>query len=159
MSPLLGRGGKKKKATDGDKMTAKRTLKDLCPDEELYRVATRSLYLDPEKQLPEVPLDDLLSDAEAALGRGEGWRAFWKFRTVFDKAVFEVAHHKEERKRYSGIAQEAISRAIAAAERLRAEEPLLPNLDQFAKDLTTIGTRLEEFIDVAATYYAEGPHR
>jgi len=130
----------------------------MCADEEMYYAASRSLYLEPDKQLPDLPIENLISDAEGTLKEGENKKAFWKFRLVFDKAVFEATRHKDERGRYSNMAEESISKALAAAERLRAEGQIR-GLEDLIKAMEILSRRLDEYIDVASHYYLEGPHR
>lgn len=129
----------------------------MCADEEMYRAASRSLYLEPEKQLPDLPIENLISDAEETLERGENKKAFWKFRAAFDKAIFEATRHNGERGRYSNVAKESIMKALAAAERLRAEGQIT-GLDDMTKAMEILSMRLGEFIDVAS-HYLEGTHR
>lgn len=130
----------------------------MCADEEMYYAASRSLYLEPDKQLPDTPIENLISDAEEMLKKGENKKAFWKFRLVFDKAVFEATRHKDEMGRYSNVAEESISKALAAVERLKAEGQIT-GLEDLTKAMGILSRRLGEFIDVASHYYQEGPHR
>jgi len=159
LSSLFRRKRREEKDTDeAQHIAERRHLKEMCPDEELFYAASRSLYLEPDKQLPDTPLESMISDAEEALKKGENKKAFWKFRSAFDKAVFEVTRHKDERDRYFHVAEESISKALAAAERLRAEGQI-GGLEDLIKAMMILRGKLDEFINVASSYYSEGPHR
>lgn len=159
MSSLFRRKRQEEKGEDeAQHVVERRHLKDMCADEEMYYAASRSLYLEPDRQLPDTPIESLISDAEEAHEKGEDKRSFWKFRLAFDKAVFEATRHKDERERYSNVAKESISEALAAAERLRAKGQIT-GLEDLAKAMEILRRRLGEFIDVASHYYSEGPHR
>jgi len=147
-----------KGADEVQHVAERRHLKEMCADEEMYYAASRSLYLEPDKQLPDTPIENLISDAEEMLKKGENKKAFWKFRLVFDKAVFEATRHKDEMGRYSNVAEESISKALAAVERLKAEGQIT-GLEDLTKAMGILSRRLGEFIDVASHYYQEGPHR
>jgi len=149
--PALGRLSQEKSTVQLSK-SLKHSLRELCPDEELYSAALGSLYVDPEAQLPAISIQDLVADAEDALKRRDYKRAFLQSRTAFDKAVFEATRHAEEKGRYSKMAGQAISKTLAAAENFRPE-------DEFMKSLKILSRRLDDFINVAAAYYSEGPHR
>ena len=159
MSSFFKRKRQEEKGTDEVQHVAERRhLKEMCADEEMYYAASRSLYLEPDKQLPETPIESLISDAEGMLKKGENKKAFWKFRLVFDKAVFEATRHKDERGHYAAVAEESISKALATVERLKAEDQF-SGLEDVAKSMEILRRRLGEFIDVASHYYPEGPHR
>ena len=159
MNSFLRRKRKVEEDTDeAQHVVERRHLKEMCPDEELFYAASRSLYLEPDKQLPDAPIEGMISDAEEALRKGEDKKAFWKFRSAFDKAVFEATRHKDERDRYFHIAEESISKALAAAEHIRAEGQI-EGLNDLIKAMMVLRGKLDEFINVASSYYAEGPHR
>jgi hypothetical protein len=124
----------------------------------MYGIACRSLYLEPDKQLPAVPVEEVFSDAEKALKGGEDGKAFWRFRMAFDKAIYEATRH-EEREHYARMARESISKALTAAENLKAKGSSAPGLEEYANALSILGKRLDEFIAIATHYYSEGPHR
>jgi len=159
LSSLFRRQRKEEPRSDEAKSAVRHPLRELCGDDEMYYVACRSLYLEPNKQLPNVPVEDMFSDAEKTLKNGENSRAFWKFRMAFDKAVYEVTRREEERARYTRMAKESISKALTAAERLKAEGRIVPGLEEYANALSILDKRLDEFIGVATHYYFEGPHR
>lgn len=159
MSSLFRRQRKEEPRSAETKSVERHSLRELCGDEEMYYAACRSLYLEPDRQLPDAPIDDMISDAESMLKNGENNKAFWKFRIAFDKAVYETTHNEEERAHYTNIAKESLSKALTAAERLKAEGQSVSGIEEFAKVLSILGKRLDEYIGIATHYYIEGPHR
>lgn len=132
--------------------TPQNMLKELCgSDSALYEYLSRNLY--------ETPLTAISSKEIVELAR-EGVQN-GNFAPAVDKAVFESAQNPGETQKYIAVVQDLAAKAIAAAEKEKAEkqsqasEGQLASLDRRIEQYRFLSERVKDVLDVSAEFYAE----
>lgn len=146
----------KKEAKDED------LLKALCGnDEELCRLLSRHLYVNPTVAAFKSDLGILTDDAEKCTNEGNYREAMEKYQVALDRAIFDATQNPGDQDRYVEVIKDLALKTTNVTEKLKKElekEGLVgyaSSLEGRIKDYRFMNERIEDVIKTASLFYSE----